>query len=212
MLTHNKEKWGDKVRIIGLSIDQDRAKLQNHVKDKGWTAVEHYWARNGKCTADKDFKLQGVPHCALVDTHGKIVWIGHPSSRKLEEDINALLEGKEISGVEGDAEDEEGAAEASGDLDFEKAGDAAAIFKLQSSELFKTEDFKEKAKALARGFVVLVTETKLNAKEHKTTTSMTCHTVIVGPKDSVGSVQAVTIGLTHADGALWKNKEQIREM
>lgn len=74
--------------------------------------------------------MQGVPHCALVDTHGKIVWIGHPASRKLEEDINALLEGKELSGVEGGDEEEEGGDEASGDLDFEKAGDAAAIFKL----------------------------------------------------------------------------------
>jgi hypothetical protein len=38
--------------------------------------------------------------------------------------------------VKGDSEDEEGGAEASSDLDFEKAGDAAAIFKLQASEIF----------------------------------------------------------------------------
>ena len=87
MLTHHKDEWKDKVRIIGLSIDQDKKKLEDHIKAKEWTAVEHYHARNGKCTADKDFKVQGVPHCVLVDTLGKIVWIGHPASRKLEDDI-----------------------------------------------------------------------------------------------------------------------------
>lgn len=162
MLTKNKDKW-EKVRIIGLSIDQDKAKLQSHVKDKGWTAVEHYWARNGKCTADKDFKLQGVPHCALVDTHGKIVWIGHPATRKLEEDINNLLEGKELTGVAGgdDGEEEEGATESG--LDLDQAGDAAAIFKLQTKDLFSQADFIEKAKGLQRAFVVLVAETTMKA-------------------------------------------------
>lgn len=55
MLEENKEKWGDKVRLIGLSIDQDIGKLRSHVKDKGWTDVEHYHARNGKNNADKEY-------------------------------------------------------------------------------------------------------------------------------------------------------------
>ena len=35
---------------------------------------------------------------ALVDTHGKIVFIGHPATRKLEEDIDKLLKGEKITG------------------------------------------------------------------------------------------------------------------
>lgn len=41
---------------------------------------------------------------------------------------------------------------------------------------------------------------------------MTCHTVLVGPKEAVGNVQALTIGLTHAEGVKWQNKEQVREL
>ena len=99
MLEDNKEKWGDKVRLIGLSIDQTADKVKSHVEAKGWTAVEHYHVRNGKCEADKEFGVQGVPHVALVDTEGKIVFVGHPASRKLEEDINNLLAGEKLTGA-----------------------------------------------------------------------------------------------------------------
>jgi len=112
MLEDNKETWGDKVRLIGLSIDQSAEKVKSHVEAKGWNLVEHYHVRNGKCVADKEFGVQGVPHVALVDTKGNIVFVGHPASRKLEEDINTLLKGEKISGAGttaagGDDEDEE---------------------------------------------------------------------------------------------------------
>lgn len=55
MLTEHGATWGDKVRLIGLSIDQTAEKVKSHVETKGWTAVEHYHVRNGKCTADKEF-------------------------------------------------------------------------------------------------------------------------------------------------------------
>ena len=97
MLTHNKATWGDRVRIIGLSLDQDLSKLRSHIQNKGWANVEHYLAANGSCTADQDFEVQGIPHVILVDTNGKIVFKGHPAHRKnLEADINALLAGQSI--------------------------------------------------------------------------------------------------------------------
>jgi hypothetical protein len=104
-MAHNQEmlekrgaEWGDKVRIIGLSIDQDKPKLVAHVDDKKWNKVEHYWSRNGKNTADNIYGVQGVPHCLLVDTHGKIVFVGHPANRNLEEDFDNLLAGKVLTG------------------------------------------------------------------------------------------------------------------
>ena len=39
-----------------------------------------------------------MPHVLLVDTNGTIVFMGHPSSRNLEEDIDALLAGKTLEG------------------------------------------------------------------------------------------------------------------
>jgi hypothetical protein len=34
----------------------------------------------------------------LIDTNGKIVYIGHPATRKLEEDIDTLLKGEKLKG------------------------------------------------------------------------------------------------------------------
>jgi len=99
MLEEHGDKWAGKVRLIGLSIDQDAATVKKHVEAKGWNKVEHYHVRNGKCTADKEFGVQGVPHVAIVDTEGKIVFMGHPASRKdLVQDFNDLLDGKKITG------------------------------------------------------------------------------------------------------------------
>lgn len=81
MLETRGKDWGDKVRLIGLSIDNDVPTVKNHVEAKKWTSVEHYHVRTAGCTADKDYGVQGVPHVLLVDTHGKIVFMGHPASR-----------------------------------------------------------------------------------------------------------------------------------
>lgn len=42
MLDENKEKWGDKVRIIGVSLDDDAATARERVNEKKWLSVEHY--------------------------------------------------------------------------------------------------------------------------------------------------------------------------
>ena len=43
MLEKRQAEWGEKLRIIGLSIDQDKNMLLDHVISNGWTKVEHYW-------------------------------------------------------------------------------------------------------------------------------------------------------------------------
>jgi len=98
MLTKNKEKWGDNVRIIGLSIDDSPDTVKKHVETKGWQAVEHYHVRNGDCKASETYGSGGVPHVFLVDKSGKIVFKGHPATRNLEEDINNLLDDKTLTG------------------------------------------------------------------------------------------------------------------
>lgn len=79
MLEKRAADWGDKVRIIGLSVDQDMDALKNRIEDKKWLKVEHYNVKNGVCTASQDHGIRGIPHVVLVDTHGKIVFKGHPS-------------------------------------------------------------------------------------------------------------------------------------
>ena len=81
MLEQNAEKWGDKVKIFGLSIDQDVNSLKSKVTDKNWLKPIQLHARNGTCKADKMFSFRGIPFCVLIDTEGKIVFQGHPASR-----------------------------------------------------------------------------------------------------------------------------------
>lgn len=76
-----------------------------HIKAKKWETVEHYHQGGSSCSTD--YGVNGVPHVVLIDTNGIIVFVGHPSSRKLEEDIETLLQGNKLTGVKG-GEAEEG--------------------------------------------------------------------------------------------------------
>jgi len=50
MLEHKGKDWGDKVRLIGVSIDQNTDVVRKHVKAKKWELVEHF--HKGASTAD----------------------------------------------------------------------------------------------------------------------------------------------------------------
>lgn len=82
MIEHKGKDWGDKVRILGISIDNDTDTVRNHVKNKKWEKVEHF--HKGGSTADDDYGVSGVPHVILIDTQGKIAFAGHPAQRNLE--------------------------------------------------------------------------------------------------------------------------------
>jgi Thioredoxin-like len=105
MLEHHGERWGDKVRIIGISIDQGAAAVVKHVKDKKWEKVEHFHRASSSCS--KDYGVNGVPHVVLVDTEGKIAFVGHPMSIDLEKGIEKLLKGEALGAAGGDDDDEE---------------------------------------------------------------------------------------------------------
>lgn len=215
MLEKHAEKGDWKmVRIIGMSIDNDKQKLVDHVNDKKWTSVEHYWARNGLCDGDKVYGVRGVPHCLLVDTHGKIVWVGHPSSRNLEEDINNLLAGKElVVSKEDDSDEGEEGKDDSQSIDMDVATVAVDSFKEETKAMLAKEELKTQATNLMRAFLVLVNETTCDLKDAgKLKTSMTCHTVLVGPSAACEQAQAACMAITHAEGRPWKNREQIRAM
>jgi len=79
MLEENAAAWGDKVKIIGLSIDKEAAIVKKHITEKGWTKPIHYW--KAKSDYSDVYSVRGVPCVMLVDTKGKIVFKGHPASR-----------------------------------------------------------------------------------------------------------------------------------
>jgi len=53
MLEKNGARWGDKCRIIGLSIDDSPEAVVKHIKAKGWTKVEHL--HRGGSSASEDY-------------------------------------------------------------------------------------------------------------------------------------------------------------
>ena len=132
MLEENAEKWGGKVRIVGVSIDKDTDTVNKHVDAKKWGAVEHYHRHESKCS--EAYGVNGVPHVLLLDTKGRIVFKGHPATRKsLEDDFNTLLEGKALTGdgawVDGAAAEAEPAEEKPEKTGFKTDYDSAAISK-----------------------------------------------------------------------------------
>ena len=160
MLEKNGERWGGKVRLIGLSIDNAADTVKNHVTAKKWTSVEHYHVRNGKCTGDKEWGVQGVPHVAIVDTKGKVVFMGHPANRSdLVKDFDDLLAGKEITGKGcspggGDDDEKEGDDKKGGaDTDVDAA---VKLFNELSTEHLQTDAAKEAVAGMPRCFCVLV--------------------------------------------------------
>ena len=169
MLEQNGERWGDKVRIIGLSIDSSVDVVQKHVKAKSWEKVEHYF-RAGS-SASKDYGVSGVPHVLLIDTQGKIVFAGHPSERDLEKDIETLLKGEALAGTKsGEAE---AGAEEDGDGYSEKDLEAiqSEMKKFEEeikSKLLAREDLKEHYSVMMRDFVVLIRQTKYDGSKFLT--------------------------------------------
>ena len=93
MLESNGAAWGDKVRIIGINTSSTAAELVKHVKDKGWTSVQHYW--KGESSFEKDYVV-GMPWVYLIDTLGKIALVGGPDSPFLEKAIERLLKGESL--------------------------------------------------------------------------------------------------------------------
>ena len=102
MFASNKSKWGNKVRLVGLSIDQNMAQAKTYIEEKGITEFEHYNVNpkvtKNMCKAMPFFGVKKIPYVVLVDKQGKIAFLGHPNWRKLDEDINTLLKGKSLTG------------------------------------------------------------------------------------------------------------------
>ena len=59
MLEKNGARWGDKVRIVGLSIDKDTATVAKHVTAKKWESVDHFFKAGS--SASEDYGVTGVP-------------------------------------------------------------------------------------------------------------------------------------------------------
>ena len=67
LYVENEKNWDSKVRVVGLSIDNVKAKQLQYLKSTQSTAFEHYNVKNGTSKAVQYFGLKRVPTCALID-------------------------------------------------------------------------------------------------------------------------------------------------
>lgn len=204
MLDKRGSDWGANVRLIGLSIDQDKQKLINHVKDKGWTKVEHYHVRNGSCTADKEYGVQGVPHVLLVDKEGTIVFMGHPSSQNIEECIDKLLKGEKLSGEGTQAKG--ASADKAEDSDKKPVLDEDIEKFAADTKAWVEADMKSKCEGMQRAFLVMTNDCVLNVKDNSSKNKATVHTVLVGPKAKVDELKTECEKFNKGN---WDNRDQI---
>jgi thiol-disulfide isomerase/thioredoxin len=160
MLKKRAADWGDKVKIIGISIDNTAEAVVNHVNAKGWNSPIHYHRAGSDCS--QQYGVKGVPNVMIIDTTGKIVYKGHPATRPdLEADFDTLLKGEAITGAGTEAEAPAGGDAAGGDDGKEMDFDAhnAVIDKFASEigpALQADETIKASAAKMQRAFCVFV--------------------------------------------------------
>lgn len=147
MLKKRAADWGDKVKIIGISIDNTAEAVLNHVKTKDWNRPIHYHRAGSDCS--KQYGVRGVPNVMLIDTTGKIVFKGHPATRPdLEADFDTLLKGEAITGpgTEAPAAAEPAAGGDGKELDFDAHNALCDKFAAEiGPALQKDETIKESA-------------------------------------------------------------------
>jgi len=87
--------WEGKAALMPLSIDSDVKTLRQHVQNRGWENLRHFWAGENECGVDasaaQQFVVHGVPTALFVDSRGIILWRGHRNQFDVEEEIDKLL-------------------------------------------------------------------------------------------------------------------------
>lgn len=195
-------KWGDKVKIYGFSIDNSAGPVKQRVTENGWTKPIQYHVRNGTCQADKQFKFQGIPFCVLLDTEGKVVFMGHPASRKFEDDFDTLLAGNKITG--------DGTTAAGGDDGDSSAGGKAmsaedlanTITGFRSGVDAAKKEIGDAANQMMRAFFVLVQQSTFDRSSGSFKTDLKHYQVLVGPSAACDKLESA--GKALRDNSAWE--------
>jgi hypothetical protein len=82
----NRDRWNDHVTVVPLAMDEESENVVRHLKERGWTHLEHYWAGPWNSypldTAPaRAFGLESVPVSFLIGPDGRILWLGHPLAK-----------------------------------------------------------------------------------------------------------------------------------
>lgn len=97
-LLEHKADWAERVRVVTISVDEDREAARRHIEKKNWKTTltlsdgdaEHLSYALPSAIA-RSFGISALPTCLLIDSHGIIVYRGHPKDLTLETEIARLL-------------------------------------------------------------------------------------------------------------------------
>jgi thiol-disulfide isomerase/thioredoxin len=186
MLDKRGAEWGDKVKIICISIDQTADKVVSHCDAKGWNSPIHYHRAESDCS--KQYSVSGVPNVMIVDTNGMIVFKGHPANRPdLEADFDNLLKGEKLTGA---GTEPEGAG---GDDGKEAAGkdlnsaDCLAVIDTFVKETGPAlqKSLKEHATKCPKAFCVMTYTENYDINTEKSKIDWKNYRVLIGPQDAI---------------------------
>ena len=155
ILETNSAKWGDKIRILTISIDSTAEIALNHVNSKGWTAAEHYQV--GKSTCTRDYGVRGIPHVLIIDIHGHIAYEGSSEDVTIDNYLNMLFQAQL---------DEDCFIE----RDINKISDEMDAYEKTTSELVENIKSKCDVNSLAKDLIVFMRLTKYDPETEKSVT------------------------------------------
>src|SRR3954447_3644643 len=66
------------LQFIGISLDQDKAKMLATAKEKGFTWPQYFDGLVWKNKYAGEWGVQGIPATFIIGPDGKVLWTGHP--------------------------------------------------------------------------------------------------------------------------------------
>jgi len=160
---------------------------------------------NGVCEINGQLGAGGIPHVALLNPKGVIVFKGHPASIDLEKAIDDLLEKGESSlcpledssGAQN--ENEDGGEGAGKTLSAEKCNELLDKFDDTFRKLKGSDEIMKGCKAAQRAFFVMEHGAKFNASKETMEHDLTLHLVMVGgTNDTLSKIKETTKELREA--------------
>ena len=82
--------WGTQVELIALSVDDSRARVEEHLARRGWNKTFNAWLGEDPSGAEA-FNVRTLPHVVVVDPAGTIVAQGHPGELQIPAIVDQLL-------------------------------------------------------------------------------------------------------------------------
>ena len=176
--------------------------------------LDHYNVQNKQCAALPYFGIKTIPTCALVDKEGKIAFIGHPTWRNLDEDINNLIKGKTLSGrgcINPTTAFDAHWADKENLIDSKEVDETVKDFMTKCNAMIEKHDIESTSAAMKTCVLQLVHSVKVNMKTTGHAHKMRMDLVLQGTKEQIELMKWHSQDLTDKKNK-WTSRVQVREV